>query len=172
VVQDKSVLVVPLTSSASVLLYFFDTGTGLPSFIDVNPRLVEPMNAYFSGVNLADGLVRISAGERLTRQAPSQSGVRTHMLLMALLDAASRPRPRFAVLAELAHAMAGRGSFRGSREELLPLGVDPPGAVPLGVVLSWLFARPRSLLGMSSRVVASYALTPEAARRITAFDFP
>ena len=32
--------------------YFFDEDGG-PSFIDSNPRLVEPMNALFSGTDLA-----------------------------------------------------------------------------------------------------------------------
>ena len=71
---------------------------------------------------------------------------------------------------ELARALAGRGIFQGNREELLPLRVDPAGVVPLGVVLAQLLARPRSALGMSSRAVASYALTPEAAQRIAAPD--
>jgi len=31
-------------------------------FIDANPRLVEPMTGVYSGVNLADILVRVSLG--------------------------------------------------------------------------------------------------------------
>ena len=43
--------------------YFFDEATGLPTYIECNPRLVEPMNATLSGVNLADLTVRVALGE-------------------------------------------------------------------------------------------------------------
>ena len=34
-----------------------------PSYIDVNPRLVEPGNAWRAGVDLVDALMRVSLGE-------------------------------------------------------------------------------------------------------------
>jgi predicted ATP-grasp superfamily ATP-dependent carboligase len=43
--------------------YIFDDAIGHPSYIECNPRLVEPMNATLSGVNLADLTVRVALGE-------------------------------------------------------------------------------------------------------------
>ncbi|MBR8641377.1 ATP-grasp domain-containing protein [Streptomyces tuirus] len=70
------------------------------SFIDVNPRLVEPLNALFSGVDLVDGMLRLSRGEAVREIATSGSGARTHQLLLALLGAAREGR--------------GDGEFSGS----------------------------------------------------------
>src|SRR5262249_61601049 len=38
--------------------YFFEPTTHQPLYFEANPRLVDPMNAVLSGVNLADILVR------------------------------------------------------------------------------------------------------------------
>jgi biotin carboxylase len=43
--------------------YLFDEATGNPTYIECNPRLVEPMNATLSGVNLADLTVRVALGQ-------------------------------------------------------------------------------------------------------------
>src|SRR5207248_10187445 len=67
--------------------YVLDEDSG-PRFIDANPRLVEPMNGVFSGTSRAEGLVRVSLGESVERLPPSRAGVRTHLTLMALLEAA------------------------------------------------------------------------------------
>lgn len=45
--------------------YFYEASSGGVSFIDGNPRLVEPVNALLSGLNLAEALVRLSLGERM-----------------------------------------------------------------------------------------------------------
>lgn len=34
--------------------YLFNEASGRPTYLEANPRLVEPMNATLSGVNLAD----------------------------------------------------------------------------------------------------------------------
>lgn len=136
-----------------------------PLFIDANPRLVEPMNAVFGGVNLADILVRISAGDTAAAAEPGATGVRTHMLLMGLLTQAAAGRRRD-VAAELLRAMRGRGVYAGSREELLPLRIDYKSLFPLGYVLSRLLADPKSATALSNGSIASYALSPEAARQI------
>jgi hypothetical protein len=83
------------------------------------------MNAFFSGVNLADVLVRVSTGETITTIETSSSGVQTHMLLMALLSQAAARKRRFDVLIELLRAIKRRGPYAKSREELLP---RPPSA--------------------------------------------
>lgn len=50
------------------------------NIIDCNPRLVEPMNGVYSGINLADALVRVSLREAVPDAAPVY-GRRSHMLI-------------------------------------------------------------------------------------------
>jgi len=133
-----------------------------PLFIDANPRLVEPMNATFSGINLADVLVRVSCGEAIAPVAPEAEEVRTHMLLMGLLS----QRTRLGVMAELARSIFRRGLYAGSREELLPVRIDYKSLLPLLYVITRLLVNPKSATMLSGRSVASYSLSPEAARQI------
>ncbi len=135
-----------------------------PLFIDANPRLVEPMNATFSGVNLADILVRVSCGEAIAPVVAHDAGVRTHMLLMGLLS----KRSRLDIVAELARAIYHHGPYAGSREELLPVRIDYTSLVPLLYAITRVLVNPQSAAKLSGGSVASYSLSPEAARRIAA----
>ena len=139
-----------------------------PLFIDANPRLVEPMNAVFSGINLADILVRLSCGEPVVAAEPASAETRTHMLLMALLSKAAARGRRRDVIAELIRALGGRGMYANSREELLPVRVDYRSLFPLLYALSRLLANPASAADLSSGSIAAYALSPQAAREIAA----
>lgn len=138
----------------------------VPLFIDANPRLVEPMNAVFSGVNLADVLVRVSIGEPIATVEPSGKEVRTHMLLMALLSKAASRRRRLDVIVELVRAIRGRGPYAESREELLPVRIDFKSLFPLAYVLTRLLLNPKSATALSAGSITSYSLSPDAARRI------
>lgn len=146
--------------------YILQPESQSPLFIDANPRLVEPMNAVFSGTNLADILVRVSTGE--TGMTPEFGGreVQTHMLVMALLSKAAARRKRLDVLAELMRAIAGRGFYANSREELLPLRIDFKTLFPLAYVVMRLLANPKSATVLSAGTINSYALSPDAARQI------
>jgi hypothetical protein len=146
--------------------YIVEDGT--PLFIDANPRLVEPVNAVLSGVNLADALVKLSLGEAVAALPASRPGAQTHMLLMAMLSAADRRILRFDVLRELARALARRGLFNQSREELLPFHLDPPALLPFACALARLLLNPRSASTLSSGTIAAYSLSPETARQIAA----
>ncbi len=42
----------------------------MPNFFDANPRLVEPMNAWLSGVDLPGALLQVSLGE-IRRSSPT-----------------------------------------------------------------------------------------------------
>jgi len=173
--------------------YILPEDTNAPLFIDANPRLVEPMNGVFSGVNLAEALVRVSLGEKIPAVEPSRgggpppkqqkglsaggetpavepsrAGVRSHMLLMGLLAAADRRRSRLDTLRELWRGLARRGLYAHSREELLPVHFDPWAVVPLGYALTRLILNPKSAKTLSLGAITSYSLTPEAVRQISA----
>ena len=93
-----------------------------PLLIDCNPRLVEPMNAYRSGVDLVGLLLRLSRGETPAPLSDSREGVLTHLAMQALLGAASRGGTRRDIMRECAQLAAASGPYAGSSEELTPGG--------------------------------------------------
>ena len=149
--------------------YILDDAMKTPHFIDANPRLVEPMNAWLSGVDLPGALLQVSLGETPPAQAPGREGVVTRLGLMGLLDAARRRNRRRDVLREIALLASTSGRYRGSHEELVPLLTDPWCAVPLGVVVARLLRDPAAAARFSDTTVAAYSLTSQAIHRLRAW---
>jgi len=141
-----------------------------PVFIDVNPRLVEPVNAFRSGVDLVGATLSAATG-RDERLAPAPDApppdAATHQVLLAVL-AAARDRGRRGVLAELRDAIAHRGDYRGSGEELTPPRGDPAAVLPVAAAAAATLARPAAWRSFASGSVAAYSLTPSAWRQLTA----
>ena len=131
-----------------------------PVFIDVNPRLVEPGNAWRSGVDLTGALLDAARAGQPEAQPPGRPGVATHQLLLAVLGAGADGRGRHGVAAEILDAVAHRGSYRGSAEELTPVRGDPLAAVPVVVAAAAMLVRPALWRRLTSGSVAGYALTP------------
>jgi predicted ATP-grasp superfamily ATP-dependent carboligase len=131
-----------------------------PVLIDVNPRLVEPGNAWRSGVDLAGALVDVACGGTPEPQPPGRPGVATHQLLLALLGAGADGRGRRGLVAELVAALACRGLYRGSAEELTPVRGDPVAAVPVLLTVLAMLVRPALWRWFAGGSVAGYALTP------------
>jgi biotin carboxylase len=150
--------------------YIRDETSATPHFIDANPRLVEPVNAWFSGVDLAGALLKISLGETPARHAAGRAGVVTRLGLMGLMDAARRHHRRRDVIREIALLATGSGRYRGSREELVPLWTDPYCAIPLAVVVPRLLADPHAVAKFSKSTVDAYSLTPKAIHRLRAWQ--
>src|SRR5439155_25036612 len=71
-----------------------------PSYIDVNPRLVEPANAWRAGVDLVALMLDLARGAEPAVQPPGRPDVATHQLLLAVLGTAQRQETRRAVAAE------------------------------------------------------------------------
>jgi predicted ATP-grasp superfamily ATP-dependent carboligase len=150
--------------------YLREDATGTPHFIDANPRMVEPMNAWLSGVDLPGALLQISLGDKPPTQAQGREGVLTRLGLMGLLDAARQRSRRRDVLREIGLLAFGSGRYRGAREELVPLKTDPWCAVPLGMVAARLLRDPAAAARFSDTTLAAYSLTPEAIRRLRAWQ--
>ena len=149
--------------------YIRDDATGTPHFIDANPRLVEPMNAWLSGVDLPGALLQISLGETPPVQPEGREGVLTRLGLMGLLDAARRRNRRRDILREIDLLISSSGRYRGSREELVPLLTDSWCAIPLAVVVARLLRAPEAAARFSDSAVAAYSLTPSAIHRLRAW---
>jgi len=139
-----------------------------PVYIDINPRLVEPANGWRSGVDLVGPLLDIAVGRVPSVQPPGHPDVATHQLLLAILGAAQHHHTRRAVLAELTAALAGRGAYAGSVEELTPARHDLRTAIPVAVASVATLISPTTWEWFSSGAVANYALTPAAWRQILA----
>jgi predicted ATP-grasp superfamily ATP-dependent carboligase len=149
--------------------YIREHATGTPHFIDANPRLVEPMNAWLSGVDLSGALLQISLGETPPVQPEGREGVLTRLGLMGLLDAARQRNRRRDILREIGLLTGNSGRYRGAREELMPLATDPWCAIPLAFVVARLLRRPAAAARFSETAIAAYSLTPQVIHRLRAW---
>jgi predicted ATP-grasp superfamily ATP-dependent carboligase len=146
--------------SADVIL-----GPDGPRFIDINPRLVEPVNALASGVDLAGALVAVARYGSGRPQPAAVPGARTHQLLLAVLGAAQQGGRRD-VARELVRAVLHRGEYRGSREELTPGRGDPLAPLPVTVTALATLIRPAAWRHFVGGSAGAYSLTPAAWRQI------
>ena len=136
-----------------------------PLYIDVNPCIVEPMNALASGVDLLDALLSVAFSEDADAQLTGRTGVRTHQGLLALLGAAGSGGRR-EVCKTLVDLAGQRGDFAMSTEELTPSQGDLMSLVPLGAVALAVLLSPASWRLFSHGAVSRYALAADGWRAI------
>jgi len=148
--------------SADVIL-----GRAGAQFIDINPRLVEPVNALASGVDLVRALVEVACTGTSAPQPPGRPGARTHQLLLAVLGAAQHGGRR-EIVRELGNALTCRGDYRASREELTPAGGDPLAALPVVLTAAITLVQPAAWRRFAGGSTGAYSLTPAAWHALTA----
>lgn len=137
-------------------------GDGGPVIIDVNPRLVEPANAFAAGVDLVAAMLDAATGISAPERPAGAAGVRTRQTLLAILGAAQQSGSRTAVLREAVDAIFARGDYAGSTEELTPITGDPLAAIPVLVALGATLISPSLWRKFHAGAVGPYAVTPEA----------
>jgi predicted ATP-grasp superfamily ATP-dependent carboligase len=138
--------------------------------IDVNPRLVEPGNAWAAGTDLVGALLAVALGRHVEPASPSRPGVRTHQFLMAILGAAQRQGRRRDVFGELLWRLLRRGAYANSQEELQPVRGDWRALIlPLVAALATL-VRPSMSSAFTEGAVSRYALSPDGWRRLCAIE--
>jgi biotin carboxylase len=142
-----------------------------PLLIDCNPRLVEPMNAYRSGVDLVGLLLRVSQGETPAPLPEGRASVRTHLAMQALLGCGSRDGTRRDILRECWRLMTASGPYAKSCEELTPVRLDWPSAAPLLITAAFLLASPRSAIKLARGGFGAHLLDPESIRKIESGGF-
>ena len=101
------------------------------------------MNAALSGADLIGLLLALSLGERPAPIPDGRAGTRTHLGIQALLGCALQGGTRRAIIREARDLAARRGRYAGSVEELTPVRIDWPSAVPLVAAALALIASPR-----------------------------
>ncbi len=138
-----------------------------PLVIDVNPRLVEPVNAHLAGVDLVGATLALARDEHPAVAPAGRPGVRSCQLLLSVLGAAEHGSRRD-VLRELADALAKRGPFSGATEELTPIAGDPIAACPVVAAVLATLIKPSLCRLFHAGATGPYALTPDAWRQIIA----
>ncbi|PFG17785.1 hypothetical protein ATK74_2361 [Propionicimonas paludicola] len=146
---------------------------GAPSFIECNPRTVEPGNAAAAGVDLPALSIRLATGGELpTKPLIARAGVRTRSTMAIALGAAEQHHTRRAVLSSIVGSVSQRSSLRGSTEVLTPLLADPPSLVPLAVAVGTVLANPARVAELAGGTVETYTVTHEAVRRVMDVPHP
>lgn len=131
-----------------------------PLFIDINPRLVEPVNALRSGVDLTAAMIQVARYGSAPPQPAGTPGARTHQLLLAVLGAAQHGGRRRDVLRELRHALTRTADYHGSTEELTPAWSLPVTAATLATLVSPATCR------HFAAAPRAYSLTPAAWQKL------
>jgi hypothetical protein len=139
-------------------------------FIDINPRIVEPMNGLLAGVDLVGALLDISRGSdgsetenEVKKRMIGEEGMQTHQLVLALLGAAKEGR--FSLVKEVWMAVRGWDGYygyKGSVEELTPIRGDWRSIFVLLGLAVLLFVGGRWMQErLSGGTIQNYAVSPE-----------
>lgn len=139
-----------------------------PVMIDVNPRLVEPGNAWRAGVDLVGAMVDVACDREPPVQPDGRPDVKTHQLLLAILGAAQQCRGRRGIARELLAGARQSGEYVASTEELTPISGDWRAGLPGLVAAAATLVKPEAWEWFSSGSVANYAVSPEGWRAICA----
>ena len=143
-----------------------------PVIIDVNPRLVEPGNAWRSGVDLVEAMIDVAFGREPGAQQTGRPDVKTHQLLLAILGAAQQHRGRRGIADELVGATRHSGDYADSAEELTPIAHDWRAMLPVVAAAAATLLKPTAWDWFSSGSVANYAVSPDGWRSICSTPRP
>jgi hypothetical protein len=124
--------------------YILQGANETPLYIDCNPRLVEPMSAEIAGANLISLLLAVSLGESPAPVPEGRTGVRTHLGLQVLMGCALSGGSRRDILGEMCKLVLRRPPYADTAEELTPVALDWPSAVPFMLAAALLTTDPRA----------------------------
>lgn len=150
--------------------YFYDYETGRPEYIECNPRIGETVNAWLSGTNLCEQLVRLSAGEPVEPLPHAAPGQRTQSFFMILLSMAYNGASRRELLKEIFEFRLRRGMYADAQDELTRPRDDYWSVIPMwGVALQLLFS-PRISRKIVAKTVDNYSLPRTATQAMELLD--
>ena len=149
---------------AMFLDYFYEPSIG-PQYIEANPRIGETVNAWRSGVNLCELLVRVSLGECPSPPPKPRLGIRTHSGFMILITKGFQGANRREILAEWWKATISKGLYQNSEDELTRFQDDIFSPIPYRGVASQLLINPNLASSIVKTTVDNYSL-PEASVQV------
>ena len=152
--------------------YIMPDDGAAPLLIDCNPRLVEPMNAYRSGIDLVGLLLRISLGETPAALPESREGVLTHLAMQALLGCGSRGGTRRDIVRECVQPVCGAADpTPAAPKNSRRCELDWVSAVPLAVTAALLLASPKSAIKLARGGFGAHLLDLGSIRMIEGEGF-
>jgi predicted ATP-grasp superfamily ATP-dependent carboligase len=151
--------------------YIYDSDSGIPLYIDANPRLVEPMNSTLSGLNLAEQIVQMEKETQYEKTISPKEGAKTHMLMMALMGVAQKKGSRFDLICEIGKALLKKEIYSESIEELTPFRKDPLSIIPLIAVTTRLLINPKSYDQITSKSISNFSVPEDSVQKIDNIDF-
>lgn len=124
-------------------------------YIECNPRMVEPANAYKAGVNFPKMMIELSNGNCSQPDISiGKAGVKTHSLLALIIGTAERTKSRKKILQTI-----GQWLFKSDSEEILtPVRKDFLSFIPLATITIRLFINPRSVTKLVNNTVKHYSV--------------
>ena len=156
---------------ALFLDYFYDPARGTPLYIECNPRIGGACQAMTAGVDLAQQLVRVSAGEEVDPLPPGQDGVRFHQSFLMMLTLALEGANRRKLLAEIMRRQLGKGVYADSQDTLTRPREDWRSLVPSMAISISLLLNPKAAQRIVKKTVDHYALPESSARMIREASF-
>ena len=144
--------------------YLFQDGER--SYIECNPRTVEPANAVAGGVDLPGLQLAVSIGEHPPEVPPGRAGVGTHSALAIILGKAAYAGTRKDVFRQVTRLLFAKGEMKDSRETLTPIAEDMPSLAPLIAVTAQALFSPRSVLRLSKTAIDRYSVTSAAVKKL------
>jgi predicted ATP-grasp superfamily ATP-dependent carboligase len=155
---------------AMFLDYFYDYSTARPEYIECNPRVGETVNAWLSGTNLCEQLVRISHGQKVDPLNHNSQALRTQSFFMILLSMAYSGASRWDLVQEFVRFRFRRGLYADSQDELTRIRDDYLSIFPLWGVTLQLLASPKLAKKIVADTVENYALPKSATEAMDALD--
>ncbi len=155
---------------AMFLDYFYDYDSAQPEYIECNPRIGETVNAWLSGTNLCEQLVRISVAAPIEPLTIAKPGQRTQSFFMILLSMAYSGATRWELVKEITKFRFRRELYADSQDELTRIRDDYLSVFPMWGVALQLLASPKRARKIVADTVDNYALPKSATEAIDALE--
>lgn len=132
-------------------------------YIECNPRMVEPANAYKAGVNFPKIMIELANGcYSKSDVSVGQAGVGTHSLMALLIGTAERTKSRKKILQTI-----GQWLFKSDSEEVLtPVWKDFLSFIPLATITIRLLINPKSVTKLVNNTVKDYSVEAATLKNI------
>ncbi len=132
-------------------------------YIECNPRMVEPANAYKAGVNFPKLLIELAQNNDSQPDiSVGKPGVRTHSLLALIIGTAEKTQSRRKIWETIRLWL-----FKSDSDEVLtPIRKDFPSIIPLVVIAIRLLLNPKSVKKLVEHTVGHYSVAPATIKAV------